>query len=355
MPGTVGIIANPTSGKDIRRIVALGSVSDNHEKISILARLFTGLEAFSVSKIMALGDAFGLVVQAYEKSKVKIPLELSTIPLENSAIDSYLAAKWMKDAAVDCIVTLGGDGTNRIVSKGCAQIPLLPISTGTNNVFPQMMESTLVGIAAAAIANKVPGIQDAIQRKRRLEVYKNGNLIDISLIDVVVFDEVFRGSGALWEIEKVVCVILAEQHPAAIGAASIANSLLCPPEHQHSGLSIEIGKTGNQVQAVFGPGLILPITIENVRWLIPGQPVHIPPIVATLALDGERDIMINPRDHYEVVISTNGPRVINMERALEIARINGFFNITGGQRINIRHYETTIQRDQVNKLNISSR
>jgi hypothetical protein len=32
----VGIIANPASGKDIRRLVALGSSVDNNEKINIV-------------------------------------------------------------------------------------------------------------------------------------------------------------------------------------------------------------------------------------------------------------------------------------------------------------------------------
>ena len=43
----------------------------------------------------------------------------------------------MKELNVSCIVTLGGDGTNRVVAKGCGSVPILPISTGTNNVFPK--------------------------------------------------------------------------------------------------------------------------------------------------------------------------------------------------------------------------
>ena len=40
----------------------------------------------------------------------------------------------------DLIVTLGGDGTNRVVAKGCGNVPITPISTGTNNVFPKVVE-----------------------------------------------------------------------------------------------------------------------------------------------------------------------------------------------------------------------
>lgn len=60
MESSVGIIAYPASGKDIRRIVAHASVIDNQEKINILVRVFLGLEAFSVQKV------YGLVIQAYK-------------------------------------------------------------------------------------------------------------------------------------------------------------------------------------------------------------------------------------------------------------------------------------------------
>ncbi len=38
MTTTVGVIANPAAGKDIRRLVAHGSVFDNNEKINIDGR-----------------------------------------------------------------------------------------------------------------------------------------------------------------------------------------------------------------------------------------------------------------------------------------------------------------------------
>lgn len=44
----------------------------------------------------------------------------------------------MAERGARCIVTLGGDGTNRAVAKESGAIPLVPISTGTNNVFPFM-------------------------------------------------------------------------------------------------------------------------------------------------------------------------------------------------------------------------
>ena len=44
----VGIIANPASGTDIRRLVAYGSVFNNQEKVRIVRRILLGLEAAGV-------------------------------------------------------------------------------------------------------------------------------------------------------------------------------------------------------------------------------------------------------------------------------------------------------------------
>ena len=43
--GSVGIIANPAAGKDIRRLVAHASTFDNLEKVSIVRRVLLGLAA----------------------------------------------------------------------------------------------------------------------------------------------------------------------------------------------------------------------------------------------------------------------------------------------------------------------
>ena len=44
MMGPIGIIANPASGKDIRRLVAHASVFDNQEKRNILRRAIHGAQ-----------------------------------------------------------------------------------------------------------------------------------------------------------------------------------------------------------------------------------------------------------------------------------------------------------------------
>ncbi len=53
---TVGIIANPAAGKDIRRLVAQASVFDNTEKVNIVRRVLLGLEAVGVEQVIFMPD-----------------------------------------------------------------------------------------------------------------------------------------------------------------------------------------------------------------------------------------------------------------------------------------------------------
>ena len=66
--------------------------------------------------------------------------------------DTVRSARMLEELGVGCIVVLGGDGTSRAASKGITKTPMLSISTGTNNVYPAMMEGTVAGMAAAAVS-----------------------------------------------------------------------------------------------------------------------------------------------------------------------------------------------------------
>ena len=45
---------------------------------------------------------------------------------------------------------LGGDGTSRAITQCWRDVVLLPLSTGTNNVFPFDVEATVAGAAAVS-------------------------------------------------------------------------------------------------------------------------------------------------------------------------------------------------------------
>jgi len=321
----VGIIANPASGKDIRRLVAFGSVYDNQEKINCLIRILRGLDALGIRQVNALAEPYGLVNQAHDQAQVGLRVDLLEMPMTRTAQDSTEAARLMSAQGVECIITLGGDGTNRAVAKGCGNVPLLPISTGTNNVFPTMVEGTLAGVAAAAVVLKVQGIQDAIQPTSRLEIMKDGQVIDIALVDAVVYDDMFVASRAIWDPDKILSVILVKVKPSTLGTSSIANCLPDSYLDGNDGICIEVGGSGPLALAPIAPGIILPIPIRSVTPLAAGQRVTIQHAPAVLALDGEREVLLRSEGSIEVRLNANGPRVVQVEAALDIARKQGLF------------------------------
>ncbi len=66
----VGIIANPASGTDIRRLVAYGSVFNNQEKVRIVRRILLGLEAAGVRQISYMPDYYGIVERALDSLNI---------------------------------------------------------------------------------------------------------------------------------------------------------------------------------------------------------------------------------------------------------------------------------------------
>ncbi|MDQ2682406.1 MAG: ATP-NAD kinase, partial [Chloroflexota bacterium] len=62
----IGIIANPASGKDIRRLVAHASVFDNNEKINIVRRALLAMDAIGVETVWHLPDTYFIVQRAAE-------------------------------------------------------------------------------------------------------------------------------------------------------------------------------------------------------------------------------------------------------------------------------------------------
>ena len=127
----VGIIANPASGKDIRRLVSQATVISNYEKTAIVKRVILGLDSTGVEEILIMPDYYGLgekALEALSQHVLSSKITILNFEVEGNQDDSIHAAQIMTESKVECIITLGGDGTNRVVSKACGEVPLIPIS-----------------------------------------------------------------------------------------------------------------------------------------------------------------------------------------------------------------------------------
>jgi len=324
---TVGIIANPASGKDIRRLVAHGSIFDNQEKVSIARRVILGLQAAGVEEIIFMPDTFGIGTRAVKGLNLSLKASILRMPLKGTQEDSTEAAARFREMQVDCMIVLGGDGTNRAVAKSCGKIPILPLSTGTNNVFPHMIEGTIAGLAAGVVVSQMVESGRVIRQTKRLEIERDGRMIDIALIDAAVYDDVFLGSRAVWDISKVREIVLTQADPSNIGLSSIGECLCPGSVDEKHGVQIKVGQGDRRVLAAIAPGLIVNVGIEryDMIHLNEAVEVNLKHKSAILALDGEREVEVERDDRISIRLTKNGPYVIDIQRAMEESAKNGFF------------------------------
>ena len=328
----VGIIANPAASKDIRRLVAQGRVVPDWEKVNIVRRALIGLQSTEVDKVVAMPDSGNLCRRAADDSSISIPMEMLPMSPLYTEGDTTRAAAMMAEMGVGCLITLGGDGTNRAVAVGTNQIPMVAISTGTNNIFPVMVEGTLAGIAAGLIASGQLSAADVAVVSKVLHIHVNGEPQDLALVDVAVSRERYVATRAIWDLATVYEVFLTRAEPAGIGLSSIGGRLHPLSLADVGGLRYRLAGRGDDsgthttIIAPVAPGMVEAAKISAWDLLQEGVPIALEQRYCTLALDGERSLVLSPDDAVEIVLARDGPPVVQVQRAMLRAAQLGLFN-----------------------------
>lgn len=326
MKNSVGIIVNPESGRDIRRLTTMASTFDNNQKLNMLERLVMGLQSMGVERAYVMPDSFSMGQKTADTLKARGKLEMNIsvidIPLTGKPLDTVRAAEAFGELDVGIIVVMGGDGTNRLVFKSNRATPILPISTGTNNVFPYLIETTTAGIAAGVYIYGYAG-DDAIQRRKFLRICR-GDFEDIALIDVGIVDELFKGSRAVWDTKRVKEVFSTVARPEFIGLSSIAGYLDIVDFDSPCGAHVILGSKYT-VKVPYAPGTVDSIGIDLYERMEPDREYVIDYGDFMLALDGERDIIVKNGDGTKVILGLDGPKVLNVSATLKSAVSRGIF------------------------------
>jgi hypothetical protein len=302
------VIANPASGRDIRRLVAGASVFGNADKAGMVFRLLSGLGAMGVDRVLMMPatDGLSVTLRRHLRGAHDLPaVEDLEMELDGSAADSIAAVRAMVERGVRAIVVLGGDGTHRVVAKACGEVPLCAISTGTNNAFPELRETTVAGIAVGAVATGRGGV---LRRESALQV--DG---DIALVDVAVTRERFVGARALWRPADISELFVTFANPAAVGLSAIAGALEPLARGGGRGLHVRLGP-GRTVTVPLAPGLVAPVEVASHRVIGLGEAVEIAAGVGTIALDGEREL--ERRGEATSVRLIDGPLTIDIDATL---------------------------------------
>lgn len=322
----IGIIANPASGKDIRRLVSYATTIDNNEKVNICKRIVLAAQGMGVSDFVFMPETFmiGYAVKDDLENDHALASNISLLDFEIDAslADTITAARMMEEMGAACIVVLGGDGTSRAVAKSVIKTPILPISTGTNNVYPAMMEGTVAGMAAGAIA-RMADPYSCCRHDKRIEVYVNGEYQDLALIDAVVSNDFFAGAKAIWDSERIKRIIVTRCHPATIGFSAVAGVYEIVEDTDDYGLAIDLGKGGERMLAPIAAGVLTPMEITEARRIpLDGRYEFTASQPCMIALDGEREVRVNTGETVSFALTRNGPwRVLPRRTLSEAARL----------------------------------
>ena len=321
--GVVGIIANPAASKDIRRLVAQGRVIPDWEKVNTLRRVMLGLQSVGVQRVVAMPDSSHLCQRARDDAQLSVDFSLLEMSAHYTEGDTVRASQLMGDLGVACLVTLGGDGTNRAVAKGCASIPLVAISTGTNNVFPDMVEGTLAGITAGLVALQRLDLEQISIISKILEIHVDGEFQDLALVDVALSRERFVASRAIWDLSTLYEVFLTRAEPSSIGLSSVGGQLhpvsLADQGGLHYTLGDGAGQNASMVQAPIAPGVVSEIPIARWDTMQIGVAVPVERRHCMVAVDGERAFNLTPQQQLQLVLQRSGPRVVDVEAAMKAA------------------------------------
>lgn len=328
---SIGIIANPASGKDIRRLVSYATTIDNNEKVNICKRIVLAAQGLGVESAYFMPETFmiGYAVKDSLESDGVLSLSLGVLDFEIEAAmeDTVRSARMLEELGVGCIVVLGGDGTSRAAAKGITKTPMLSISTGTNNVYPAMMEGTVAGMAAAAVALMDEPYSCCIHDKR-ITVRVNGEARDTALIDAVASDDFYAGAKAIWDPERIRRIVVTRCHPATIGFSAVAGAYRIVEDTEDIGFAVELGAQGEGVLAPIAAGVLTPVHVSASRTLALGEEYRFTAESrCMIALDGEREVRVQPGDEVSMTVERDGPWRVLPRKALQRAAELGMYRL----------------------------
>jgi hypothetical protein len=326
---TVGIIVNPHAGKDIRRLISAAGQTSDAAKISILRRVAAGALEQGAERLLLSTDTHHLAERAVDGLAGSI--EFIESPLTGSHLDTIASAAEMWKHGADAVVALGGDGTCRDVATGWPQVPLIAISTGTNNVFPSNVDGTTAGVAAALIATGAVALDEASHTAKRImldidDPTLSATVHETALVEAALIDTTFVGARAVSEPSSIRWVVACIANPASTGVASVAGRVHPVTRHAAGGVVIHLGQGSRLVRVPLAPGSFATLAVDSVEPLALSTTIVLPG-GGVLAFDGERTLPVRADARITVSITQSGPRMIDIDKTLAIAASDRRFDV----------------------------
>jgi len=338
----VGIIANPVSARDIRRVIANAGSLQISDRANIVLRALSGLCAGGVDEVVMMPDKGSLVshilrgirhARAVEEQDAALghgrqrfpQVYFLDMPVTGTVDDTKYAARQMQQMGVEIVLVLGGDGTHRAVVGAAPELVIAGISTGTNNAFPENREATIVGMAAALARDGRLPKHLAFADNKILQAHDKNGMKEIALVDIAVVSDRYVGARALWRVETFKELFVTFCDPCAIGMSAIAACLTPIGRDEKGGLHATMGRMSFSpitIHAPIAPGLVVALGIADYAPIKEGE-VFTPSIpVGALAFDGEREVFFDMQDHVEISLHERAFRTLDIAAIMNFASKN---------------------------------
>ncbi|MFC7204457.1 NAD(+)/NADH kinase [Haloferax namakaokahaiae] len=329
MATTVGLVVNPAAGRDIRRLTGGASVSNNYAKRRTAGCVLAGLGVCDDIDVRIMPDNAGLASRIVEDAPDGLDIEPLEMPVSASNRDSRNAAARFNDIA-DAVVVLGGDGTTRDVAQTIGDVPVVSISTGTNNVVPTPVDGTVAGAAAAFVATGVVPADEATMTHGTVvaEVDDNHGEDTIrGLATVGVLADPFIGTRAILDPSHILGGVVSRASPTEIGISGIAGALVSLRPDEPGGVGFRLSREGTTetvARAITVPGVLSRIDVADYRVLEAAEPYTFEVERGVVSVDGEREREVT-EGHISLRPESVGPRLVEIDTVVERAAREGHF------------------------------
>ena len=327
--GKVALCVNPVLGRDVRRLAARAANMTYEAKRDFMARVAAGADAVGVTDIYIAREPFRIADGAMELMLLDAKVHIVDIPLTNTAKDTAVVMAHFKALGCHTVGSLGGDGTNRALVRADSDIDLVPISTGTNNVFPALMEPTLGGMVAGLNAlGKTTAMPENLRSRAKVLHLQTPNQTDIGLIDAVLLQRDHVDNLLPFDAQRMHSMLLTRAEPNSIGMSPIGGFIDSVYADGDCGLWIEMRGTGRTIRAPLSSGHFRDMAVRATRRRAFDEVQHFCGPGA-IALDGDRDHAIQEYDKANVTLRRDGSRILKVEGIMRWAVGAGMmFNVT---------------------------
>jgi predicted polyphosphate/ATP-dependent NAD kinase len=332
---TVGLVVNPAAARDVRRLTSLARTVDVHERVNTVARVLSGLAAGGVDEVLFMSEPCHVVERAWTSLAGTHPSwgqmpSLRPIPSPGPAVDARgtaAAAAWLGEADTPCVVTVGGDGTNRAVALGWPDATFAAFPGGTNNAFAPSVDATVVGLAAGLFAADQARHASHARVVPYLAVDVDGAHRTTALVDVAVVDEPWVGTHAVWDPRLLVEAVVTRTDPTVSGLAGVAG--MVDPDGGRA-LRLRFGPSGTEILAPLGPGHLAVVSVAAWETFTTEEEVVVGGGRVALAFDGERETVLQAGQRARVRLVDEGPKVIDAAALVRQAAADGVFHAAAG-------------------------